>query len=308
MNKVVVLSDYRSPPGIEAAAESFFAFKTDLSHNSEIAYRFALGALAAELGGDLPVDQLHPDLVLAAFQNRWGDRKPNTWNTHLIAAQSFVGYCRRRGWIEENADPLGLVDRRRPKRDATRAIDFAELDALWSRRDVHLREKTLWKMLYETAGRAREVLALDVADLNLRRKEAKITGKGGDTQRLAWATKTARLLARYLDGRQVGPLFLTHRRPSIPMPRRDLCPETGRARLSYDYAAKTFKEKSGGWTLHQLRHSSLTDLAAMGANSAQLQAKSRHRNRSVLETYTTLGQDAVSELTSWFDDHPARRK
>ena len=80
MSKVVVLSAYRSPPGIEAAVESFFAFKRDLSHNSEIAYRFALGALAAELGGDLPVDQLHPDLVLAAFQSRWGigNRTPGT--------------------------------------------------------------------------------------------------------------------------------------------------------------------------------------------------------------------------------------
>jgi hypothetical protein len=31
-----------------------------------------------------------------------------------------------------------------------------------SRRDVPLREKTLWRMLYETAARASEVLALDV--------------------------------------------------------------------------------------------------------------------------------------------------
>lgn len=77
--------------------------------------------------------------------------------------------------------------------------------------------------------------------------------------------------------------------------------ETGRARLSYDYAARLFKDHSGGWTLHQLRHSSLTDLAAMGANVAQLQAKSRHRSRSALETYTTLGDAAVSELTAWFD-------
>ena len=46
----------------------------------------------------------------------------------------------------------------------------------------------------------------------------------------------------------------------------------------------------------------------MGANSAQLQAKSRHRNRSVLETYTTLGDAAVSELTSWFDRPPGVRR
>ena len=30
-----------------------------------------------------------------------------------------------------------------------------------------LRDKTLWQMLYETAARAHEILALDVADLDL---------------------------------------------------------------------------------------------------------------------------------------------
>ena len=140
-----------------------------------------------------------------------------------------------------------------------------------------------------------------------RREEAWIVGKGGDRQRVAWAAGTARSLPRYLRGRRVGPVFLTQRRPSIPMPDRDARrPE--RARLSYDYAARSFKDHSGGWTLHQLRHSSLTDLPEMGATSAQLQAKSRHRNRSVLETYTTLGDAAVSEVTSWFDSPPDRRR
>jgi integrase len=45
------------------------------------------------------------------------------------------------------------------KRDASRAIHYDDLEALWSIRNVHLREKTLWKMLYETSARAREVLA-----------------------------------------------------------------------------------------------------------------------------------------------------
>ena len=309
MSRVVVLDDYRQTgPCLEAAVESFLAFNRDFSMNTERAYRKSLNGLMAHLGGEVPVDKLHPALVLDAFQSRWAERKPNTWNTHRIAVQALVAYCRRREWIEEGTDPLRLVDRRQPRRDATRAIHFEELQALWSRRDIHLREKTLWKMLYETAARANEALALDVERLNLRRREAQIRGKGGDTHRIAWASDTARSLGRYLSGRQAGPVFLTHRRPSLPMPAQDVCPVTGRARLSYEYAAKLFKHKSGGWTLHQLRHSSLTDLAAMGASSAQLQAKSRHRNRSVLETYTTLGDAAVSELTSWFDSRPERRR
>ncbi len=41
-------------------------------------------------------------------------------------------------------------------------------------RDVPLREKTLWRMLYETAARASEVLALDIEDLDLPGRRAKV--------------------------------------------------------------------------------------------------------------------------------------
>ena len=233
-------------PVLAAAVESYLSFDPDTSANTDVLYRRALGALVDEVGGEVLVDQLDPGRVLDAFQRRWGEAKPNTWNTYRIPIQGLVSYCKRREWIAKDADPLSLVDRRRPKQETSRAINFEDLQALWSRRNVPLREKTLWRMLYETAARAGEVLALDVPDLNLRRKEAWIVGKGGDRQRIAWAAGTARNLARYLRGRRVGPVFLTHRRPRIPMPDQDMCPETGRARLSYDYAARLFKDHSGG--------------------------------------------------------------
>ena len=50
-----------------------------------------------------------------------------------------------------------------------------------------------------------------------------------------WDAGTARLLPRLLKGRARGPVFLTHRRPGpgkVVSP-RDVCPDTGLARLSY---------------------------------------------------------------------------
>jgi integrase len=44
--------------------------------------------------------------------------------------------------------------------------------------DVPIREKTLWTMLYETAARSSEVLALDVEDLDRRNRRSKVTRKG----------------------------------------------------------------------------------------------------------------------------------
>ena len=141
-----------------------------------------------------------------------------------------------------------------------------------------LREKALWRMLYATAARASEVLALDVEDLDVGRKRAAISGKGGHREIIVWDAATARLLPRYLAGRRRGPLFVTTGLPNIVPAELDRSPD-GRGRLSYQRAWSLFREASGGqWTLHQLRHSALTHLGEDGVSAPLLMAKSRHRD------------------------------
>lgn len=49
-------------------------------------------------------------------------------------------------------------------------------------------------MLYETAARAEEILGLDVDELDLRNRRAKVHRKGGAADVIVWRTATARLL------------------------------------------------------------------------------------------------------------------
>ena len=296
--RVVTLADYRGTPRLRAAVEAFFADK-QLSVNTRRAYRQALTAVVEDLGMDLRVDQLDSRNLLNVFQERWGPTQPSTWNTRITALQSFVSYCQRNKWIDHN--PMSLVVRRREPRDQTKAIPYRDLEELWSRRDIDLREKTLWRMLYETAARAGEILALNVEDMDLPRKRAVIIGKGGHKEYVFWASGTARLLSRYLAGRRRGPVFLTHRQPNVIPARRDECPHTGRGRLSYERASTIFKQTTGGRTLHQLRHSSLTHLGEAGASTILLQAKSRHQDPRTLAIYTKPGNEAIAQLTSSFD-------
>ena len=69
------------------------------------------------------------------------------------------------------------------------------------------------------------------------------------------------------------------------MPTVDRWPLTGRARLSYRRAAELFSDATGGWTLHQLRHSALTHAAEDGTNTPILLARSRHASVRSLERY-----------------------
>jgi integrase len=90
------------------------------------------------------------------------------------------------------------AERRRENVDRTKAVSKTKIERLLSRRDIPLRERTLWRMLYETAARAGEILSLDVQDLDLENRRAPLKSKGGDTEWVYWDAGTARLMPRLL--------------------------------------------------------------------------------------------------------------
>ncbi len=281
-----------------AALEAFFSDK-DLAHNSLRTYHQALDAVAADHGSELVLMKLTPAKIRNTLEKRWGVSAPSTWNSRMTALQSFVKYCDRNDWIKGN--PLKGIERKREPRDETKAIAYDDLDKLWSRPDIALREKLLWRMLYETAARVNELLALNIEDLDVARKQAVVIGKGGHREVVVWASGTARLLPRYLSGRKRGPVFVTSRQPNVVPADGDRCPDTRLGRLSYQQAWKQFSTASDGWTLHQLRHSALTHLGEEGVSAILLQAKSRHTDPRTLARYAKPGIEAVAALTAEFD-------
>jgi integrase len=158
-------------------------------------------------------------------------------------------------------------------------------------------------MLYETAARAAEVLALDVEDLDLRNRCAKVRRKGNAADVIVWQTATARLLPRLLRDR----MFLTNRRARVELPPFDLDLASGRARLSYRRAAELFEQATGGWTLHQLRHSALTHAAEEGANTSALLAYSGHTSVASLARYARVSPEALNRWQQQRDPASRRR-
>ncbi|MGI8418345.1 MAG: site-specific integrase [Nakamurella sp.] len=63
------------------------------------------------------------------------------------------------------------------KADRTKAVGDTSLERLFRSEDVPIREKCLWRLLYETAARAQEVLSLNVEDVDLDNKRARTTSK-----------------------------------------------------------------------------------------------------------------------------------
>ncbi|MDP8931715.1 MAG: tyrosine-type recombinase/integrase, partial [Actinomycetota bacterium] len=170
-------------------------------------HRVRLGVYRQVHAEELTAGQLQVFLA-----RRWAAASPATWNRQVATLRSFTAWCTRQGWVDH--DPTSALERRsQPPPDNARSIPYRQLERLWHRTDVPVREKTLWRLAYETAARANELLALDVEDLDLPNKRARIVSQGGAHDLIHYQTGAAQLLPRLLNGRRRGPVFLTDRRP-----------------------------------------------------------------------------------------------
>ncbi|CRK55525.1 RNA polymerase sigma-70 factor, ECF subfamily [Alloactinosynnema sp. L-07] len=233
-------ADHPTAVTLGTAAHDFLA-RDDLDPHTIRSYGQTLRRLRLAIGDRLPLTSLTADAVARAFETAWGDAAAATWNRHRATVRSFGA------WV--SMDIASGLDRRVETRPRTPPIDAAHLDALWARPDLRLRDRTLWRLLHESGAGVRTVLSIDVEHLDLDDRRARVAGTW-----VTWRAGTARLLPDLVAGRTSGPLFLADRRPAParPVAPGDLCPETGRGRLSYERAEYLFKQATGH-TLRQLK-------------------------------------------------------
>jgi integrase len=272
-------------------------------------YAATLRRFRQALGADAELGRLDGAAVRAWIEQTWGGRKPATYNRAIDVFRSAWAYWTAQGWAP--ADPTAPLRRRKVAGDRSRALTRADVGQLLTREDIPLRDKTLWRLAYESAARAGELLALNVEDLDLPNRRARIIRKGGAADVIVWQSGTARLLPRLIKGRKSGPLFLTDRKARVALAAADLDPATGRARLSYRQAAGLFTDATarapgGPWTLHQLRHSALTHAAEEGASTSTLLAYSGHTSVRSLARYARVSAEALGSWQAQRD--PARRR
>jgi integrase/recombinase XerC/integrase/recombinase XerD len=271
-------------------------------------YGSTLAIMLTKFGGatEVGIFGSYPDVLREWFAGRWGEARPATWNTKRGTLRSFFGYCEDHRWIGSADDAIRGIETRKVSQDRGRALSRGQVQALLTREDIPLRERTLWRVLYETAARSAEVLRLNVSDLDMPNRTARVRRKGGAMDIIVWQTGTARLLPRLLRGRRAGPVFLTEKRSRVQLPPRDLDPASGLARLSYERAEQLFKAHSGGATLHQLRHSALTHAAEDGVSTPMMMARSGHTSVRSLVRYARVSAEALQRHQARAD--PARRR
>ncbi|EYT81610.1 recombinase [Streptomyces sp. Tu 6176] len=310
---------------VRTAADAFLDSLTN--PNTVRNYGIVLGKTVEHLGEGRPLTAVADDEIGGALELLWGSSAVNTWNARRGAVLSWTGWCAERGY---DGPAVPAWAKRLPPPDSDTPVrSKMAIDRLIARRDVHLREKTLWRMLYETCARSEEILDVNIEDLDLAGRRAPVKSKGAKPkvrrrgtvradyvlETVFWDAGTARLLPRLLKGHTCGPVFVTHRRPGPGkmLSARDVCPDTGLARLSYGQARALLDQHTAyagpgtGWDLHEYRHSGLTHLGEQGASELMLMAKSRHKKVENVRRYFKPSTAAIADVTALLAPGDARR-
>lgn len=254
-------------------------------------YRRHLHSLAGHVGPTLPLHHLTTELVeqwLASMVHRSGAKageqlEASTRRTRLAAVRAFTAWAVARELIDR--DPAAQVRapkvRRRPPPRA-RADDLARVLALAEPRD-----RVMLVVLLQTAIRRGELAGLRIEDWDGAGRLYVADAKGWRERWVTVPAEAQRELTHWvaLLGRHDGPMW-----PSSHRPGQGLAPGT----ISHLVAQAGRRAGVRLWT-HLLRHTALSDAAAGGATSHQLQRQSGHRYSSTLDGYVHLQLGEVAE-------------
>jgi len=249
-----------------------------------------------DFAGDIKVSEIDSELIRKwrLWLNRLGtntsdELQKTTQNYHLIALRSFLKYCAKRNIPALTADKIELA---RTVRKQVTFLNEEELERLIQQPKTDtlpgLRDRAILELLFSSGLRVSELVGLDKDNINLKRREFMVRGKGQKDRPIFISPEAALWLDKYLQKRQdtTKPLFVRYSGSKQVDLSGNYHRLTARSvqRLVGRYArlAGITKHVSP----HTIRHSFATDLLMNGADLRSVQALLGHSNIATTQIYT----------------------
>ncbi len=246
--------------------------------------------------------------------------KKNTQNYHLIALRSFLKYLAKRDintLAPEKIELMKMPDRQ------VEFLDISDLERLLQAPEriakmhatkpstktlIALRDKAILELFFSTGLRVSELVKLSKEDINLKRDEFSIRGKGGKTRVVFVSEQARHWIKRYLAARKdMNPhLFVSHDKRTGKAESQDDQPITPR---SAQRIVKKWSKVAGitkPVTPHTLRHSYATDLLQNGADIRSVQSMLGHSSITTTQIYTHITDKELRNIHKKF--HGKKRK
>lgn len=228
----------------------------------------------------------------------------NTQNYHLIALRSFLKYLAKEDVKTLAPEKIELA------KMSERQVDFLEGDDLERLLEaplktkeaevIKLRDKAILELLFSTGMRVSELADLEREDINLKKDEFSVKGKGGKIRVVFLSPQAKESLATYLKARQdmSEGLFVRHDRARGKIETDEKLTPRSIQRLIQKYSriAGITKKVSP----HTMRHSFATDLLASGADIRSVQAMLGHASITTTQVYTHITDKRLRDIYKKF--------
>ena len=126
---------------------------------------------------------------------------------------SFFSFCHKEGFIDHN--PAERLEKIKVPKSIKKPFTYEEMEILKESAE-NLRDVALMEVLYSTAGRVGEIVALNINDVNFSNGQVTLYGQKGKAERIVYITPVALYhLKKYLKSRNDNneALFVTLRSP-----------------------------------------------------------------------------------------------
>ena len=226
------------------------------------------------------------------------------------SARGFTAWLHRRGLIA--TDPGARLKAPRAQRTRPRVVtEHALADALAALGDraadgdpVAVRDAAIAELLYASALRVSELVGLDLADVDRRRRTVRVTGKGAKERVVPYGAPAARALDRYLEAAR--PALVVGAAGAPTTSAVFLGVRGGRLGVrSVHRQIATLLEAipgSGPGGPHALRHSAATHLLDGGADLRAVQEFLGHASLGTTQIYTHVSAERLKQ--SYRTAHP----
>ncbi len=233
-----------------------------------------------------------------------------TQNYHLISLRSFLKYLAKRDVKSLAAEKIELP--KTPSRQVEfLAVDEVErlIEATKSEKNklTQLRDRAILEMLFSTGLRISELTNLKQDQINLKRGEFSVRGKG-DKLRVVFLSPDATIaIQKYLEEREDNSkaLFIRHKEKESVEKQIESQGEAknGLTPRSVQRIIKKYAKIAGivkKITPHTLRHSFATDLLTNGADIRAVQEMLGHASISTTQIYTHLTNKRLRDIHEQF--------
>ncbi len=256
---------------------------------------------SAELGAvDLALLRSWLASLTAAGQAR------STVARRAAAARSFLSWAARTGRIATDPSTRLLAPRRLAtlpavlKADEAAALLDSAAEAVEPGHPIGLRDRVALELLYATGARVGELVGLDVDDIDLQRRTARLFGKGGKERVVPFGVPAARAVEAWLStGRPL--LAGPQSGPALLLGQRGRRADQRQIRAVVHRLVATLPEVRDLGP-HGLRHSAATHLLEGGADLRTVQELLGHATLATTQIYTHV---SVERLKVTYDQaHP----